>query len=181
MFPVISSVMVTKPLNDEQLQTIGMRSGLMVMDTRPLKYYYRLLPDKRLLFGGRGAIKGADANKNKYLKALQIGLEHTFPSLSDMAVDRFWSGWVSVSLDDYPRIYHDKAANIAYSGGYCGAGLAFSLQSGKRLAQLICEPNALPDLPYWQSPLRQFPLARLRRPALSGFYAWQALKRKIGL
>jgi len=31
------------------------------MDTRALKYYYRKLPDNRILFGGRGAITGKGA------------------------------------------------------------------------------------------------------------------------
>ena len=181
MFPVISSIIVTQPLSKAQIEAVGMRAGLMVMDTRPLKYYYRLLPDNRLLFGGRGAIKGADANKDEYRFALQSGLQQTFPNLSEVAIDTFWSGWVSVSLDDYPRVYHDKPNNILYSGGYCGAGLAFSIQAGKRLAQMLVKPESLPDLPYWQSPLKHFPMASLRRPALQGFYAWQALKRKIGI
>jgi glycine/D-amino acid oxidase-like deaminating enzyme len=181
MFPVISIIIVTQPLNQVQLKAIGMRPGLMVMDTRPLKYYYRLLPDNRLLFGGRGAINGADASKDKYRMALQSGLQQTFPSLTDVVAEQFWSGWVSVSLDDYPRVYHDQINNTLYSGGYCGAGLAFSIQAGKRLAQMLVEPNSLPDLPYWQSPLKHFPMASLRRPALQGFYAWQALKRSVGL
>jgi glycine/D-amino acid oxidase-like deaminating enzyme len=65
---------------------------------------------------------------------------------------------------------------MLYSAGYCGAGLAFATQAGKRMAQLLVEPNTLPDLPYWQTPLRRFPLSALRRPALSAFYAWQELK-----
>ena len=178
MFPVISSIIVTEPLNKHQLAAIGMREGLMVMDTRALKYYYRILPDNRLLFGGRGAIKGARAKDTKYLDGLTQGLTQTFPRLKGITVCNFWSGWVSVSLDDYPRIYHDKDQGILYSGGYCGAGLAFSVQAGKRLAQLLKEPEKLPDLPYWQSPLRKFPFASLRRPALQAFYWWQGLKQK---
>jgi len=178
-FPVISSIIVTEVLNEQQLQVLGMRAGLMTMDTRALKYYYRLLPDNRLLFGGRGAVYGKDADKNKYLQALHKGLNETFPSLTDVSISHFWSGWVSVSLDDFPRIYHDKSENVLYSAGYCGAGLAFSVQAGKRMAQLLMAPQSLPDLPYWQSPLPVFPLQLLRRPALRAFYAWESLKRRF--
>ncbi|WP_412972263.1 NAD(P)/FAD-dependent oxidoreductase [Glaciecola sp. MF2-115] len=181
MFPVLSSIIVTEPLSEAELLTVGMAEGLMVMDTRPLKYYYRILPDKRLLFGGRGAIKGKHANQIKYQNALKEGLLSTFPNLANVKISSFWSGWVSVSLDDYPRIYHDTSAQTLYSGGYCGAGLAFSIQAGKRLAQLYCAPEQLPDLPYWKSPLKIFPLASARRPALQAFYAWEALKRKVGM
>ncbi|WP_371194871.1 NAD(P)/FAD-dependent oxidoreductase [Glaciecola sp. SC05] len=178
-FPVVSSIIVTEPLNQEQLMRISMKAGLMVMDTRALKYYYRVLPDNRLLFGGRGAVYGKDADNKKYLNALKQGLFATFPQLSDIDISHFWSGWVSVSLDDSPRIFHDKSENMLYSAGYCGAGLAFSIQAGKRLAQLLVEPNTLPDLPYWKTPLQRFPLAALRRPALRAFYAWEGIKNTI--
>jgi glycine/D-amino acid oxidase-like deaminating enzyme len=181
MFPVLSSIIVTEPLSPEQLLSIGMAEGLMVMDTRPLKYYYRILPDNRLLFGGRGAIKGKHANQMKYQKGLKDGLMSTFPNLTDIKISAFWSGWVSVSLDDYPRIYHDTFSQTLYSGGYCGAGLAFSIHAGKRLAQLYCAPEQLPALPFWASPLKKFPMASARRPALQAFYAWEALKRKVGM
>jgi glycine/D-amino acid oxidase-like deaminating enzyme len=181
MFPVLSSIIVTKPLSPAKLSEIGMRQGLMVMDTRSLKYYYRILPDNRLLFGGRGAIQGAKANDQKYKDALQKGLSETFPELDKLHIDSFWSGWVSVSYDDFPRVHHDKSINTLYSGGYCGAGLAFSLQAGKRLAQLIGAPAEVPALPFMASPLRKFPLAALRRPALQGFYWYQGIKRGLGV
>jgi glycine/D-amino acid oxidase-like deaminating enzyme len=175
-FPVISSIIVTQTLSPEQIESIGMKAGLMAMDTRALKYYYRILPDNRLLFGGRGAVYGKDADNKRYREALEKALYDTFPNLPKVDISYFWSGWVSVSIDDTPRIFHDKSENMLYSAGYCGAGLAFATQAGKRMAQLLVEPNTLPDLPYWQTPLRRFPLSALRRPALSAFYAWQELK-----
>lgn len=178
-FPVVSSILVTEPLTQSQLSTIDMRDGLMVMDTRALKYYYRLLPDNRLLFGGRGAITGAKANDSKYQNMLKKGFDGTFPMLTEVKVSHFWSGWVNVSFDDNPRIYFDDTQNILYSAGYCGAGLAFSIQAGKRMAQLLMEPSALPNLPYWQDPLKKYPLASLRRSALRGFYAWECIKQKV--
>lgn len=179
LFPVMSSILVTSVLNDAQLSALGMRSGLMLMDTRPLKYYYRLLPNNRLLFGARGAIKGKHADTAKSQQKLFKGLVSTFPQLRELSIEKFWSGWVAVSLDDYPRVYHDRQNHLLYSGGYCGAGLAFSIQAGMRLAQLLCAPDQLPDLPYWNSALKRFPFAGLRRSALSGLYAWENVKSKF--
>lgn len=179
-FPVMSSILVTQPLASEQLNKLRMRSGLMVMDTRSLKYYYRILADGRLLFGGRGAIAGHDADSVKSKQNLLNGLKMTFPDLGDINIGNFWSGWVNISMDDYPRIYHDKATATSYSAGYCGAGLAFSIQAGKRLAQQLYEPNTLPQLPYYQTPLVKYPLAPMRRLALRSLYWWESVKRAIG-
>ncbi len=179
LFPVISSIIVTEPLTAHQLQTLGMKRGLMVMDTRALKYYYRLLPDNRLLFGGRGAIDGKNASDPKYAHHLLNGLKSTFTCLHDIKISEFHSGWVAISLDNYPRIFHNISSNTLYSAGYCGAGLAFSIQAGLRLAQLYKEPDALPNLPFYHSPLKRFPLASFRRLALKTFYAYEGIKHKF--
>lgn len=171
-FPVLSSIIVTRPLGEKELAEINMRSGLMSMDTRDLKYYYRLLPDNRLLFGGRGAISGKEANDPLYKQRLEQGLASTFTPLAGVKIDYFWSGWISVSLDDYPRIYHNKDHSIHYSMGYCGSGVAFASQAGKRLAQQVLGDTDRPELPFWQSPLKTFPFASMRRVGLRAFYLW---------
>lgn len=167
--PVLSSIMVTQPLSAAQQQAAGLSADHQFMDTRALKYYFRLLPDGRLLFGGRGAIHGRDAERPQYAQHLLAAARKTFPQLADaLQVEYFWSGWISVALDDYPRVY-SPAPGIFTSMGYCGAGVAFTSMAGKRLAQLsIGEP--LPALPYYQSGLPKFPFAGLRRLGQWGYY-----------
>ncbi|MBU2879431.1 MULTISPECIES: NAD(P)/FAD-dependent oxidoreductase [Aliiglaciecola] len=175
-FPVLSSIIVTRPLKISELATIQLKAGLMAMDTRRMKYYYRLLPDNRILFGGRGAINGKKANNPINKKRLAQGLKNTFPVLDKIDIDHFWSGWVSASYDNYPRINHSEDKSIHYSMGYCGSGLAFSTLAGKRLAQNICEPESLPNLPFWQSQLPKFPFSQFRRVGLSAYYALASLR-----
>lgn len=175
-FPVLSSVIVTRPLTKDELQEISIKAGLMVMDTRALKFYYRILPDNRILFGGRGAIKGKDAEHQIYCQRLLDGLTHTFPSLKGINAAYFWSGWISVSYDDYPRIWKNDDNSIHYAMGYCGSGVAFATQAGKRLAQSVADHSALPDLPFFQSPLPTFPFSPFKRLGLRGFYALARLR-----
>jgi glycine/D-amino acid oxidase-like deaminating enzyme len=175
-FPVLSSIIVTRPLSAKELEGIGMKAGLMVMDTRALKYYYRLLPDGRLLFGGRGAIKGENAGQQVYSQNLLKALIATFPQLSNVSLAYFWSGWVSVSYDDYPRIWGNEENNVLYAMGYCGSGLSFASQAGKRLAQKLASDKALSTIPFVQSPLTKFPMASMRRIGLSLYYKWANLK-----
>jgi glycine/D-amino acid oxidase-like deaminating enzyme len=168
--PVLSSIVVTRPLSAAEQKEIALRAGLLVMDTRSLKYYYRLLPDGRILFGGRGAVAGKDEGQAQYSQRLLAALKQTFPQLSTITIDYFWSGWVSVAYDDYPRIWEAEVNSVYYAMGYCGSGVAFAAQSGKRLAQLIAGDNNLPALPYFQSPLPKFPFAPFRRLGLKAFY-----------
>ncbi|WP_194756334.1 NAD(P)/FAD-dependent oxidoreductase [Aliidiomarina indica] len=169
--PVLSSILVTRPLTQHEQAAQGLRVNDMMMDTRTLKYYYRLLPDGRLLFGGRGAVTGANAADQRHQQRLEAALKATFPGLQNLATDYYWSGWISVALDAMPRVF-SPTPGVYTSMGYCGAGVAFASLAGKRLAQLAMG-ETLPPLPFYQSPLPRFPLPRLRRMALRAFYALQ--------
>ena len=160
--PVLSQIIVTEPLSDEQLAQANIKTNQVVMDTRALKYYYRKLPDNRLLFGGRGAITGKQANDPYYANRLLKVLKSSFPVLGSLKIEHAWSGWICMSLDDIPHIFQNEAQDVFYAMGYCGAGVSFSAQAGKRLAQRVTGQQ-LPDIPLYQSPLPKFPFAPLRR------------------
>lgn len=160
--PVLSQIIVTEPLTDSQLEQANIKTNQVVMDTRALKYYYRKLPDNRILFGGRGAITGKTANDPYYTQRLLAVLKTSFPSLQQVNIAYAWSGWICMSLDDIPHVYHNNEQDIFYAMGYCGAGLSFSAQAGKRLAERVAGKE-LPNIPLYQTPLPKFPLAPLRR------------------
>ena len=173
--PVLSSIITTPPLSQEQVESIKLSPQYAIMDTRILKYYFRLLPDNRLLFGGRGAIQGKNAADPVYARRLLHALHQTFPQLCDINKwEHFWSGWVSVSLDDYPRIGKVKD-NIYASMGYCGAGVSFTALAGQRLAEAAMG-KPMPELPYYQSRLKPFPLPRFRRLGQWLYYHYGRLR-----
>ncbi|MCC5855722.1 MAG: FAD-binding oxidoreductase [Idiomarina sp.] len=175
--PVLSSVMVTAPLSSTQRQALGLSAQQLVMDTRILKYYYRLLPDGRLLFGGRGAIQGKNAQHPRYQRDLYHALTTTLPMLAGIQIEFYWQGWISVALDSMPRVF-SPAPNTYAALGYCGAGVAFSALAGRRLASLaLNEP--LPPLPFYQSELPRFPFAQFRRLGQWGFYQYGRLRDRM--
>ncbi|WP_037471766.1 NAD(P)/FAD-dependent oxidoreductase [Shewanella waksmanii] len=169
--PILSNVIVTEVLSDEQLAKAGLHTHQVAMDTRLLKYYYRLLPDNRILFGGRGAVTGADSNNPKYAQRLYRAMLEAFPTLSSTSIAYSWTGWIAAALDDMPHIYSQD--HTSYSLGYCGAGVSFSAQAAQRIAQSIVG-EAIPQLPLYQQPLPKFPFSRLRRVGQRGYYhyAW---------
>ena len=170
-FPVLSSVLVTSPLPEHVARQ--WQAGLMAMDTRSLKYYFRLLPDNRLLFGGRGAITGKQANTPGSQLRLKQAFNRYFPQLSALNVDYFWSGWVSVSADSIPHITRVGDENIHYATGYCGSGLSFSCHAGKLLSQSLLGKPA--GHCAFDSPIPAFPFVPFRRLGLYGFYLWHRL------
>lgn len=175
--PVLSSIIVTQPLTPEQLEQSGLQHTQLVMDTRALKYYYRKLPDNRILFGGRSAVYGKDAEKAVYPARLLSALKACFPMLAELRVEYHWSGWVAVSYDDLPRVC-EAEPGLFYAGGYCGSGLSFSTQAGVRLAELAMG-IALPPLPIYQRRLVPFPLPAFRRLGQQGYYQWGRFKDRF--
>jgi glycine/D-amino acid oxidase-like deaminating enzyme len=175
--PILSNIIVTEPLSDSDLMNAGLKTHQVTMDTRVLKYYYRLLPDNRLLLGGRGAITGSDANNPLYASRLQYVLGQCFPSLANKPIAHNWTGWIAAAMDDMPHVY--EKGGVGYSLGYCGSGVSFSAQAGYRLAQsLVAEKT--PNLPLYRQPLPKFPFAKLRRIGQWGYYHYGWLKDRYG-
>jgi len=173
--PVLSQIIVTEPLSQAQIDVCNFLTSNVVMDTRALKYYYRKLPDNRILFGGRGAITGKEANNPYYAQRLLQVLKTSFPALADLNYQFAWSGWICVALDDLPHIYQDDKRQVFYSMGYCGSGVSFSVQAGKRLADKVAE-KPVPDLPLFNKALPKFPFAPLRRVGQWGYFHYGKIK-----
>lgn len=173
--PVLSQIIVTQPLTKEQLAACNFLTSNVIMDTRALKYYYRKLPDNRILFGGRGAITGKNSADPYYANRLLSVLKSNFPALASIKYDYAWSGWLCMSLDDMPHIYQNEQESIFYAMGYCGSGVSFSVQAGKRLAQKVAGLT-VPNLPIYQTPLTTFPFAPLRRVGQWGYFQYGKVK-----
>ncbi|WP_353537437.1 FAD-dependent oxidoreductase [Colwellia sp. KU-HH00111] len=179
--PVLSQIIVTAPLSPAQLAACNFITSNVVMDTRALKYYYRKLPDNRILFGGRGAITGKNANDPAYAQRLMSVLKTSFPALENLTYDYAWSGWICMALDDLPHIYQGEKGsneeNLFYAMGYCGSGVSFSVQAGKRLAEKVAG-KAVSNLPLYTQPLPKFPFAPLRRVGQWGYFHYGKIKDK---
>ncbi len=173
--PVLSQIIVTEPLSASQIKACNFLTSNVVMDTRALKYYYRKLPDNRILFGGRGAITGKGAEHPYFANRLLAVLKTSFPALNDLGIAHAWAGWICMALDDLPHIYRNEAQNTFYSMGYCGSGVSFSVQAGKRLAQMVAG-ESVPELPLYHRPLPKFPLAPLRRLGQWGYFHYGKIK-----
>jgi hypothetical protein len=60
ILPVISNIIVTRKLNEDELNAHNFKTFSPIANTKNLLYYYRKLPDNRILFGTRGDLTGSD-------------------------------------------------------------------------------------------------------------------------
>ena len=164
LMPIMSNSIVTRVLNQGELDAIGIRKLSPLTDTRTLRHYYRLLPDNRLQIGSRAAITGRDAANPAHLNALKEGMHRKFPALRGIELDYSWWGWVDVSHDMMPRITGlPDLPGAFYALGYGGNGVMYSAQAGRRMAQLVAG-KPVPQLPIfntelphegWKTPFRR--------------------------
>lgn len=176
--PILSNSLVTRPLTANELEATGFRTRQVIADTRTLRFYYRLLPDNGLQIGSRSAITGADATHDRHLQLLIDGIGRKFPPLRGIEIDYSWWGWVDVSHDMMPRIFRpDPKQNLFYALGYGGNGVSYSVQAGRRMAQMIAgQEFAGRDLPIFTSPLPGHPFAPFRRIGQRMLYRWYHLR-----
>lgn len=165
LMPVLSHIIVTRPLAEEERAACNFKSLLPVTDTRNINQYYRLLPDNRILFGSRGAAKDDPVSYDQQRQFLATRLARKFPPLTNIDIDYDWNGWVSLTADWIPHVQQIEEKPSVYSAvGFGGGGVAYSLLAGKRMAARIAgDDNDLPEIPSMTEPFKPFPFAPFRR------------------
>ncbi|MEP5068167.1 FAD-binding oxidoreductase [Roseibium sp.] len=178
LLPVMSSVLVTRPLSDGELNEQGWTSDLMAADTRILLHYFRLLPDRRMLFGTRGGIFETPDSLKAMRARSRADFDRMFPAWAHVEADHQWHGHVCLARDlsAYVGAVPDMDGVFA-SLAYHGSGIAMSSLSGEKVADLALGRIKQLDLPAVISrPLRRFPFPALRQVYLQGAYWAYGLK-----
>lgn len=162
LMPVLSSIIVTRPLTAFERQEGGLTTTDIITDTRKLLNFYRVLPDGRILLGSRGAITESASVEAKIARKLLRTLKQKFPALESLSVDYHWSGWVALSADSMPRIHSPKSEpGLSYAIGYNGSGTSAAVHAGRLLANRLGGNVPLPEI--LDNPLPRIPFAPFRR------------------
>jgi glycine/D-amino acid oxidase-like deaminating enzyme len=179
LLPALSSIIVTRPLTQAERASANWRTHLPISDTRNLLFYYRLLPDGRVLFGARGAIEDTAKTRNHRREWLHRRLTDMFDPLADVSIESFWSGWVSVPFDRTPHVGRLDGQNVHYALGYVGTGVAMATYCGMLLANQIADRPGPRPSPLLSQPIPRYPLPSLRRLYQRAIYALFELQDRL--
>ncbi|GAA6200773.1 FAD-binding oxidoreductase [Aquicoccus sp. SU-CL01552] len=175
--PAQSTVLVTRPLSDDELAAQGWTSDQMAYDTRNLLHYFRLMPDRRFLFGMRGGMMSSPRAEAAARARTRRDFERMFPAWRTVESPYMWSGMVCMAANLVPFAGPVPGTTGMFAGlAYHGNGVAMGSYSGRLLADLA--QGRTPELPYpepMQRPMRRFPLGRARRALMPPLYAAMAL------
>ncbi|HWY58790.1 MAG TPA: FAD-binding oxidoreductase [Terriglobales bacterium] len=154
IIPIGSYIIATEVLAEDVACDLSPKNR-MIYDSKHFLYYYRLTPDRRMLFGGRAAFFPETENTvRQSAEILQRGMISVYPQLRDTKVEFVWGGTLDFSFDVMPHT--GRFDGMYYSVGYAGHGVAIGTYLGTKIAGLICgDAN---DIPYDSIPFPNPPL-----------------------
>src|SRR5207237_7427687 len=97
----------------------------MIFDSKNYLYYYRLTPDRRMLFGGRAAFfPETESSIRISAEILRGGMIDVYPQLRDTRVEYVWGGTLDFAFDIMPHA--GQIDGMYVSVGYAGHGVSMA-------------------------------------------------------
>jgi glycine/D-amino acid oxidase-like deaminating enzyme len=157
IIPIGSFIIVTDVLRKELARELSPR-GRMIYDSKNYLYYYRLTPDRRMLFGGRAAFFPENENTvRESAWILREGMISVYPKLRGVKVEYVWGGTLDFAFDIMPHA--GRMDGMYFSVGYAGHGVAMATLLGKRMAEAILtgrDENPFAGIPFPGAPLGMY-------------------------
>ena len=154
LIPIGSFIITTEVLPEALARELSPRNR-MIYDSKNYLYYYRLTPDRRMLFGGRAAFfPETDQTVRKSAEILRRGMIEVYPQLSDAKIDYVWGGTLDFAFDIMPHA--GQLDGMYYAVGYAGHGVAMATYQGQKIAELMAGDK--PENPFVGIPFPGAPL-----------------------
>ena len=168
--PMISAIVVTRPLSESEIAAAQWKTRSCAINSRNLMNYFRLLPDNRFLFGGRGSSSGSEALAAKTYGKIVGVLRQLWPAWKNVQIDYRWHGLVCFTRRQTPSIGRlPEDSSVFFGFGFHGNGVNTATWTGEQIAGWLADstrgdvsvPASLPVMVHGLS--GRFPLPILRR------------------
>ncbi len=142
--PVYDYALMTEPLSDEQMASIGWRNRQGVGEPSYHFHYYRLSADNRILWGGYDAVyhwrNGLDeelTQRPETFEKLASQFFDTFPQLEGLRFTHQWGGAIDTCSRFFAFQRTALGGRAAYSLGYTGLGVGASRFGAEVMLDLL--------------------------------------------
>ena len=154
LIPIGSFIITTEILPEALAHELSPRNR-MIYDSKNYLYYYRLTPDRRMLFGGRAAFfPETDQTIRRSAEILRRGMIDVYPQLRDAKVEYVWGGTLDFAFDIMPHA--GQIDGMYYALGYEGHGVAMATYQGQKIGELIS--GGKPENPFVGIPFPGAPM-----------------------
>lgn len=128
--PVYDYVLMTQPLNADQLAQVGWSNRQGVGDLANQFHYSRLTHDNRILFGGYDAIyhpgrrvRPEYEHRDASFRRLAAHFLTTYPQLDGLGFSHQWAGAIDTSTRFCAFHGLARRGRVAYAAGFTGLGV----------------------------------------------------------
>lgn len=175
IMPINNFMLATEPLGATRAQSL-IRDDVAVTDTKFVVDYYRLSPDKRLLFGGGETYRRRfPADLKSFVRRYML---RVYPQLAEARIDYAWGGTLAITLNRLPG-FGRLGSNLFYAQGFSGHGVALTSLAGKLIAEAVAGTAERFDV-FARIPQPRFPGGTtLRWPGMVAGMLYYSLRDKL--
>jgi glycine/D-amino acid oxidase-like deaminating enzyme len=171
LIPIGSFIIVTEVLPASLAQELSPRNR-MIYDSKHFLHYYRLTPDRRMLFGGRAAFfPESEQTIRRSAEILRRGMIQVYPQLIDARVEYAWGGTLDFAFDIMPHA--GQMEGMYYAVGYAGHGVAMATYQGQKVAEMMAGDqveNPFVGIPFPGAPFGAYNGKPWFLPAVGAWY-----------
>lgn len=176
VMPINNYIVATEPLGEQFPEILP--SNTAAADTKFVVNYWRLDPQRRLIFGG------GETATYKFPKDIagivRPHLLAVYPQLEGVRLTHAWGGTLAITMNRMPFLTR-PAPNCLSASGYSGHGVAMATLAGRLMAEAVAGQSEGFDT-MAAIPARPFPGGRfLRAPLLVLGMAWYGLRDRLGV
>ena len=179
LVPVYDYVLMTEPLTDAQMGSIGWRNRQGIGDSANQFHYYRLTADNRILWGGYDAVyyygNKIAASLDQRQRTFEMLAGHffeTFPQLEDVKFSHTWGGVIDTCSRFSAFFGTAKRGRLAYAAGYTGLGVGATRFGANVMLDLLAgQPTERTELQMVRTKPLPFPPEPLRSAGI-GLTRW---------
>lgn len=133
ILPINNFIATTMPLPPATAEKLVV-GGRSVSDSRFVVYYFRLTPDRRLLFGG------GESYTQRFPRDIagfvRPHLERVFPQLAGVDLSHAWGGTLAITPDRLPQVSRPEPG-LWWLNGFSGVGVVLAPHLGGEVAQAM--------------------------------------------
>lgn len=131
IIPIWDYTLMSEPLNEDQLESIGWQGRYGIADSGNQFHYFRKTADNRILWGGYDAIYNFGSRRDPHLhdrtesyETLEGNFREAFPALGDIGFSHRWGGIIDTSARLTAFTGTAMQGRVSYAMGFTGQGVS---------------------------------------------------------
>ncbi len=172
VLPINNYILATEPLGERD----PIPDNEAVADTRWVVHYWRMSPDRRLIFGGGETYTRAyPADVEGFVRKHMAGI---YPQFADVRIDHAWGGTLAITANRMPYFRRPRPG-FYIVGGFSGHGVGIANLAGRLIGEAVAGDASRFDT-FARLPMMPFPGGKwLRTPIQALAMSWFALRDRL--